>query len=183
MKKLFVPFFMLVSFVFTNTASAQTNATTATHTATKPAAKKTPAKKKSTATKAKAATTSAATTAAAPAKKGQPKMTFKVKYMDFGKVKTGDKPTFTYEFTNTGDAPMDIDLCSGCECTEMEWTRTQIPPGGKGMIKAVFNTTKAEPADHKKPLTKYIDIILKQTVPPNNYPIVESVKFDVHIID
>jgi Protein of unknown function (DUF1573) len=112
-----------------------------------------------------------------------PVMAFGSKFTNFGKVKTGDKPAYTYEFTNTGTAPMDIEICSGCECTEIDWTRTTIQPGEKGFVKAVFNTSKAEPEDHKKQLTKYIDIILKQSHPKSGYPIVESVKFDVFIID
>lgn len=119
----------------------------------------------------------------AEAKPVMPVMTFATKFTDFGKVKTGDMPTMTYEFTNTGNAPLDIEICSGCECTEIDWTKTTVQPGQKGFVKAVFNTVKAEPADHKKQLTKYVDIILKQTHPKNNYPLVESVKFDVFIVD
>ena len=114
---------------------------------------------------------------------GFPIMTFNSKYTNFGKVKTGDMPAITYDFVNTGNTPMDIGICSGCECTEIDWTKTTIMPGEKGFVKAVFNTVKAEKDDHKKQLTKYIDIVLKQTHPSNGYPIVETVKFDVFIID
>lgn len=150
--------------------------------------KKTPVKKTTT-TKKPAATASITkevakkeTPAAEPAA-AMPVMKFGAKFTNFGKVKTGDKPTYTYEFTNTGNAPLDIEICSGCECTEIDWTRTTVKPGEKGFVKAVFNTTKAEAEDHKKQLTKYIDIILKQAHPKSGYPIVESLKFDVFIID
>ena len=125
----------------------------------------------------------------APAKKAtepaliMPVMTFGKKTTDFGKVKTGDMPAFTYEFTNTGNAPLDIEICTGCECTEIDWTRTTVQPGQKGFVKAVFNTKKAEPEDHKKQLKKYIDIILKQSHPKTTYPLVESLQFDVFIVD
>lgn len=112
-----------------------------------------------------------------------PVMTFNTKVTDFGSIKMGDKPTFTYEFTNTGDKPLDIDIVSGCDCTELDWTRTTVQPGGKGFVKAIYNTLKAEPDDHKKPLKKSIDIVLKQVHPKSTYPLVESLFFNVFIID
>lgn len=142
--------------------------------------KTTPAKKTTTTKK----TVSKKTTkkALSPAEK-MPVMTFASKFADFGKVKTGEMPEMTYEFTNTGNMPLDIEICTGCECTEIDWTRTTVQPGQKGFVKAVFNTVKAEKDDHKKQLTKYVDIIMKQTHPKNGYPLVESVKFDVFIVD
>ncbi len=133
--------------------------------------------------KKKSTTSTASTTKAAEPKPIMPVMTFNTKFTDFGKVKTGDKPSMTYEFTNIGNAPLDIEICTGCECTEIDWTRTTVQPGQKGFVKAVFNTVKAEAEDHKKQLTKYVDIILKQTHPKNGYPLVESLKFDVFIVD
>ena len=105
------------------------------------------------------------------------------KKIEFGNIKTGDKPSFTYEFTNTGDMPLDIDLVSGCDCTELDWTRKTVNPGEKGFVSAIFNSTKAESEDHKKPLKKTVDIILKQTHPKSGYPLVESLVFNVFITD
>lgn len=133
----------------------------------------TAAKKKKNATAVKAAT---------PVEL-KPVLTFTTKYVNFGKIKTGDKPAQTFEFTNTGNAPLDIDIVSGCECTELDWTRKTVKPGEKGFVKAIFNTVKAEKDDHKKPLTKYVDIVLKQTNAKNGAPWAESVKFDVFIVD
>jgi hypothetical protein len=121
-------------------------------------------------------------TAATPAE-SKPIMTFPLKYVNFGKIKTGDKPSQIFEFTNTGNADLDIDIVSGCDCTELDWTRSTVKPGQKGYVKAIFNTVKAEKEDHKKALTKYVDIVLKQTNPKNNAPWSESVKFDVFIVD
>ena len=156
------------------------SSTTAKITTTKKAttAKKT-VKKKTTSTATK--TTKPAAPVAAAEK--MPVMTFASKFTNFGKVKTGDMPTMTYEFTNTGNMPLDIEICTGCECTEIDWTKTTVQPGEKGFVKAVFNTVKAEQEDHKKQLTKYVDIILKQSHPKSGYPLVESVKFDVFIVD
>ena len=126
-----------------------------------------------------------ATVPVAAAAKGEskPVMTFSTKYVNFGKIKTGDKPSQTFEFTNTGNADLDIDIVSGCDCTELDWTRSTVKPGQKGYVKAIFNTVKAEKDDHKKPLTKYVDVVLKQVNAKNNAPWAESVKFDVFIVD
>jgi Protein of unknown function (DUF1573) len=128
---------------------------------------------------------SQATIPVAAVAKGEskPVMTFSTKYVNFGKIKTGDKPSQTFEFTNTGNADLDIDLVSGCDCTELDWTRSTVKPGQKGFVKAVFNTLKAEKEDHKKALTKYVTIILKQINAKNNAPINDEVKFDVFIVD
>ena len=115
--------------------------------------------------------------------KGMPVMTFDIKLHDFGTIKTGEMPSITYNFTNTGDIPLNIDIVSGCDCTELDWTRTTVAPGEKGFISAKYNSNKAEAEDHKKPLTKFVDIILKETHPSNGYPLVESLKFTVFIAD
>ncbi|MDZ7877875.1 MAG: DUF1573 domain-containing protein [Saprospiraceae bacterium] len=114
---------------------------------------------------------------------GIPVMTFDKKLYDFGNIKMGEMPSITYTFTNTGNAPLDIDIVTGCECTELDWTRTTVAPGEKGFISAKYNSNKAEEEDHKKQLEKYVDIILKQTHPSNGYPLVESLKFKVFIVD
>jgi Protein of unknown function (DUF1573) len=115
--------------------------------------------------------------------KGIPVMTFDKKLYDFGQIKMGDTPSITYTFTNTGNAPLDIDIVTGCDCTELDWTRTTVAVGEKGFISAKYNSNKAEEDDHKKQLEKYVDIILKQTHPSNGYPLVESLKFKVFIVD
>jgi hypothetical protein len=124
------------------------------------------------------------TTVAPPAPvKGIPVMTFDKKLVDFGKIKMGETPSIVYNFTNTGDAPLDIDIVTGCECTEIDWTRSTVAPGEKGFVSAKYNSNKAEEDDHKKQLEKFVDIILKQTHPSNGYPLVESLKFKVFIVD
>ena len=114
---------------------------------------------------------------------GIPVMTFDKKSIDFGKIKTGDRPEVTYNFTNTGNAPLDIDIVSGCDCTELDWTRATVQPGEKGFVKAVFNSKKAEEEDHKKQLKKYIDIVLKQIHPQSGNVLSASLTFDVYIVD
>ncbi len=114
---------------------------------------------------------------------GIPIMVFDKTTIDFGKIKTGERPTVTYNFTNTGTAPLDIDIVSGCDCTDLEYTRATVQPGEKGFVTATFKSDKAEAEDHKKPLKKYVDIVLKQIHPKSGGPISASLTFFVHIID
>ncbi len=147
--------------------------------------KKTTKKKKKPTSKTTGSTTTKPKADAPPVNEtgGMPKMIFAVKSKDFGKVKTGDMPAFTYEFTNTGNAPLEIDIVSGCDCTEIDYTRTVVEPGGKGFIKAIYNTKKEEAHEHKKQLKKNIDVVLKQIHPTSGTPLVEGLTFDVFIVD
>ena len=116
-------------------------------------------------------------------KKNLPIMNFDKKTYDFGTIKTGETPSTVFNFTNTGDIPLDIDMISGCDCTEFDWTRTAVGVGEKGFVSVKYNSKKAEDEDHKKPLVKYVEVILKQKHPANGYVIVESLKFTVFIAD
>ena len=60
---------------------------------------------------------------------------------DFGKVKEGEKVTHTYEFTNTGDQPLQIlRVEASCGCTQPDWTKTPVLPGKTGKVSVVFNS-------------------------------------------
>lgn len=60
---------------------------------------------------------------------------------DYGEVPEGTIVEHAFEFTNTGDIPLTIlGARSSCGCTIPEWPRDPIPPGGKGFIKAKFDT-------------------------------------------
>jgi hypothetical protein len=61
---------------------------------------------------------------------------------DFGKIKEGDVVEHTFQVTNTGDAPLIIQNASAsCGCTVPDWTKTPIEKGGKGFVKATFNSS------------------------------------------
>ncbi len=110
-----------------------------------------------------------------------PIMTFETKTHDFGNATLEQSPEFIYKFTNTGNANLDIEIVTACDCTALDWSRGTIAPGKSGFIKATFLTKKSEEEDRNKALKKYIDIILKQTTPKNNYPIVETLDFTIHV--
>ncbi len=65
---------------------------------------------------------------------------------DFGKIKQGIPVTHEFKFTNTGKAPLVVvNAQPSCGCTTPDWTKTPVPPGGSGFIKATFNAASAGP--------------------------------------
>lgn len=61
--------------------------------------------------------------------------------IDYGTIYRGaDDGVRTFEFTNTGDAPLVIkDVRSTCGCTVPEWTKDAVKPGGSGTVKIKYN--------------------------------------------
>jgi hypothetical protein len=81
---------------------------------------------------------SASTTASAA---DAPVMKFEKETHDFGKIKTGDKVTYDFKFTNNGKSPLIIkDAIASCGCTKPEWPTTPIKSGETGAIKVTFNS-------------------------------------------
>ncbi len=65
--------------------------------------------------------------------------------VDLGKIKEGEKISHTYNFTNTGNAPLQISYANAsCGCTVPTWPKNAIKPGGKGQITVVFNSKNKE---------------------------------------
>jgi plastocyanin len=82
---------------------------------------------------------SASTTTASPA--DAPVMKFEKETHDFGKIKTGDKVTYEFKFTNTGKSPLIIkDAVASCGCTKPEWPHTPIKPGENAAVKVTFDS-------------------------------------------
>lgn len=70
-----------------------------------------------------------------------PIMKFDKDTHDFGKINGGDKVTYEFKFTNTGNSPLIIsDAVASCGCTRPEWPKTPIKPGENGAIKVTFNS-------------------------------------------
>jgi len=60
---------------------------------------------------------------------------------DFGKIKSGDKVTYDFKFTNTGKSPLIItDAVATCGCTKPVWPNTPIKPGESAAINVTFNS-------------------------------------------
>ncbi|WP_461453027.1 DUF1573 domain-containing protein [Mucilaginibacter sp.] len=106
---------------------AAKTATTADSSAAQPAA-------------AGASATPAGSTVSATTSKG-PVMNFDKDSFDFGKIKTGDKVSYSFKFTNTGKLPLIItNAVASCGCTTPNWPKTPINPGQSDSIKVVFNS-------------------------------------------
>lgn len=70
-----------------------------------------------------------------------PVLKFDKEIYDFGKIKAGDKVSYSYSFENTGKAPLIItDARASCGCTIPSWPNKPINPGGKEAIKVIFNS-------------------------------------------
>jgi hypothetical protein len=76
-----------------------------------------------------------------------PKITFSTKEYDFGKVKAGDPVKYSYIFTNTGDAVLEVThVQPSCGCTTAgDWTH-KVEPGQTGTIPIQFNSGNANGA-------------------------------------
>jgi hypothetical protein len=60
---------------------------------------------------------------------------------NFGKIKEGTLAVHNFVFSNTGSKPLVLnDVHASCGCTTPEWSKEPILPGGKGTIKAAFNS-------------------------------------------
>lgn len=78
---------------------------------------------------------------------------FKNESHDFGKVEEGTVATYTFEFTNTGTAPVVISNAqASCGCTTPEWTREPVMPGKAGKVTAAFNSA-GRPGNFSKTVT------------------------------
>jgi hypothetical protein len=62
---------------------------------------------------------------------------------NFGEIYQGDKVPHVFEFTNQGEDPLVIDrVRSSCGCTAVLVSEKIIPPGGKGELKANFDSAR-----------------------------------------
>lgn len=72
-------------------------------------------------------------------------MTFETMEHDFGKIKEGDKVTYDFKFTNTGEVPLLISAVkASCGCTTPEWPKNLIQPGASDKIKVEYNSKGRE---------------------------------------
>jgi hypothetical protein len=70
---------------------------------------------------------------------------------DFGEVFQGEKVLHAFEFFNKGDETLRIDrVRSSCGCTAVLVSEKILPPGGKGEIKANFDSTRFRGSVSKK---------------------------------
>ncbi|WP_109833305.1 DUF1573 domain-containing protein [Reichenbachiella versicolor] len=71
-----------------------------------------------------------------------PHIKFSIESHDFGDITQGDKVSYTFEFTNDGDAPLILsNVKTTCGCTAPSWPREPIMPGTSSKIDVTFNST------------------------------------------
>jgi len=112
----------------------------------------------------------ACTTAKKIVKDG-PVITFEEEVQDIGSLTKGESHTLFFNFTNTGNQDLIIELVTACKCTSLDWPRKPISPGQKGVIEIVFDSSTVEVGE----TLKVVDIIA------NTDPIVVEAKFKVRI--
>lgn len=73
-----------------------------------------------------------------------PKIEFEKEVHDYGTVKNGGNGECTFEFKNTGNAPLIISNAKGsCGCTVPSWPKEPIGPGETASIKVKYDTKRA----------------------------------------
>ena len=71
----------------------------------------------------------------------QPKLNFASTRHNYGTIKEeAGKQEAVFHFTNTGDSVLVITRVQpSCGCTASDYTKSPVPPGGKGFVTAVFD--------------------------------------------
>ncbi len=87
-----------------------------------------------------------------------PKIEFKTKQVDYGEIVPGADGYRTFEFVNTGDAPLIISrVRSSCGCTVPEKPEKPIMPGETGKIKVHYDTKRV--GAFRKTVTIYTNAV------------------------
>lgn len=74
------------------------------------------------------------------------KIEFKTDVIDYGTIEKGADGVRTFEFTNTGEAPLIISkVSSTCGCTVPKKPDGPIMPGDTGEIQVKYNTQRVMP--------------------------------------
>jgi len=117
----------------------------------------------------------------------QPIMKLSATEYDFGKFKEeAGKQSFDLVVTNSGNEPLVIqNIVASCGCTQPDWTKQPIPPGGTGKITARYDPAN-RPGQFNKTLSVYTNskpevvvLVLKGEVIPREKTIEELFTFPV----
>jgi hypothetical protein len=80
-----------------------------------------------------------------------PVMTFEKDVHDFGKIIQGEKVSYSFKFTNTGQSDLLItDAKGSCGCTVPEYPKNPVKPGEAGVIDVIFDSTGKTGQQNKK---------------------------------
>ena len=67
-------------------------------------------------------------------------------------------------------------MISACDCTTTNWSGKPVPPGGRGKIEVIFDSTSKDKGE-----TIDIDIILDNVEPGSGNPIFEAIQYTFEI--
>ncbi len=99
------------------------------------------------------------------------KIAFKTETIDYGVIQKGSDGVRTFEFTNTGDAPLIISkVSSSCGCTIPNWSKDPVLPGKTGEIQVKYDTNRVNP------IRKAITVISNADTPTKVLKITGEVK-------
>ncbi len=84
---------------------------------------------------------------------------------DFGSVDHSlPKVECAFEFTNDSTEPLVITrTLTSCNCTKVSYDKKPVPPGGKGMIKVVYEVNKKEAGVFYRVIEVYSNSIDKRS--------------------
>lgn len=129
-------------------------------------------------------TTGSARPAAVPGKGtvpvGTPKieLSWREKLVELGTVRKGEKREMSFQFTNTGNQPIEIELVTSCECTALEYAQFRtFKPGEKGGIRATFDSSQKDASE-----TIDVEVILRQSDPKTGNPITYLLQYKYNLV-
>lgn len=80
-------------------------------------------------------------------------LTFETESHDFGSIMEGEKPTYTFRFTNTGDEAVTITRVQpSCGCTAPSYSTEPVPPNEMGEITVEYDS-EGRPGDFNKTIS------------------------------
>ncbi len=103
-----------------------------------------------------------------------PQIKFEEEEHDFGRITQGEKVSFAFKFTNTGNSNLIITSAAGsCGCTVPEWPKEPILPGKQGKVNVIFSSEGKSGIQEKsitivtncEPSTKVVKIKTEIIVP------------------
>lgn len=101
-----------------------------------------------------------------------PTLTFESDTHDFGRLSAGENVSYSFRFTNTGNADLVITSCSAtCGCTVADYPKGRIAPGTSGYLTVTFKSagktgqqfqevtvvTNAQPSRYKLKITAQVN--------------------------
>ncbi|MBR1644652.1 MAG: DUF1573 domain-containing protein [Bacteroidales bacterium] len=70
-----------------------------------------------------------------------PVISFEKDQHDFGRLSAGENISYSFKFTNTGDADLVIASCTAtCGCTVADYPRGRVAPGESGYVTVTFKS-------------------------------------------